>query len=180
MRSAEAAKNTSNMIEESVKNANNGVEISSAVGKVLDEIVTSISKTAGLVGEISAASAEQSQGIDQVNTAVSQMDKVTQQNAANAEESASASEELSAQAEQMQGIVDELVSLVQGASQNQDSSFSNRSASSTRKSSSQKRGGSDKAFHQIAEGGSKKTSSPAKAKTAASKEIPFDDDFSDF
>ncbi|MCE5341512.1 MAG: methyl-accepting chemotaxis protein [Planctomycetaceae bacterium] len=116
MRSAEAAKNTANMIEESVKNSKNGVDIATEVGKVLEEIVSSIGKTTDLVGEIAAASSEQAQGIDQVNTAVAQMDKVTQQNAANAEESASASEELSAQAEQMNQIVQELVNLVGGSS----------------------------------------------------------------
>jgi len=116
MRSAEAAKNTANMIEESVKNAKNGVDIATEVGKVLDEIVQSIGKTTDLVGEIAAASSEQAQGIDQVNTAVAQMDKVTQQNAASAEESASASEELSAQAEQMNQLVQDLVALVGGSS----------------------------------------------------------------
>jgi methyl-accepting chemotaxis protein len=67
------------------------------------------------VGEIAAASSEQAQGIEQVNLAVTEMDKVTQQNAATAEESASASEELSAQAEQMKGMVNELVTMVGGA-----------------------------------------------------------------
>jgi methyl-accepting chemotaxis protein len=114
MRSAEAAKNTSAMIEESVNNSKNGVEISAQVAKVLDEIVSGIGKTTELVGEIAAASAEQSQGVEQINTAISQMDKVTQQNAANAEESASASEELSAQAETMNNIVGQLVELVDG------------------------------------------------------------------
>jgi methyl-accepting chemotaxis protein len=114
MRSAEAAKNTSAMIEGSVKNAKNGVGISTEVGKVLGEIVTNIGKTTDLVAEIAAASQEQARGVDQVNTAVSQMDKVTQQNAANAEESASASEELSAQAATMKDIVGELVAIVGG------------------------------------------------------------------
>jgi methyl-accepting chemotaxis protein len=116
MRSAEAAKNTSNLIEQSVNNSRNGVQICGEVKKSLDEIVGSIGKTTALVGEIAAASNEQAQGVDQINTAVSQMDKVTQQNAANAEESASASEELSAQAESMAQIVDELVALVNGSS----------------------------------------------------------------
>ena len=64
-----------------------------------------------------AASNEQAQGIGQINTAVTEMDKVIQQNAANAEESASASEEMNAQAEQMKAFVDELVALVGGTSQ---------------------------------------------------------------
>ena len=114
MRSAEAAKNTSNMIEESVKNAQHGVDIATEVGKVLNEIVQSVGKTTDLVAEIAAASQEQAQGIDQVNTAVAQMDKVTQQNAANAEESASASEQLSAQAETINEVANTLAVLVGG------------------------------------------------------------------
>ncbi len=121
MRSAEAAKNTTNMIEESVKNSKNGVDIAAEVGKVLDEIVQSVSKTSDLVAEIDAASSEQAKGIDQVNTAVAQMDKITQQNAANAEESASASEELSAQAQQMNSIVQELANIVGGNSKKSNS-----------------------------------------------------------
>jgi hypothetical protein len=68
-----------------------------------------------LVSEVAAASREQSQGIDQVNVAVSQMDKVTQSNAANAEETASASEELSAQAHELEAAVGNLMQLVEGS-----------------------------------------------------------------
>jgi methyl-accepting chemotaxis protein len=112
MRSAEAAKNTSAMIEESVQNSRNGVTIAGEVGKMLEEITGASAKVNALIGEIAAASQEQSQGIGQVNTAVSQMDKVTQSNAAAAEESASASEELAAQATQMTGVVGGLMDLV--------------------------------------------------------------------
>ncbi|HBF35347.1 TPA: hypothetical protein DDW35_12370 [Candidatus Sumerlaeota bacterium] len=66
--------------------------------------------------EVTTASKEQSEGINQINSAIAQMDKVTQQVAANAEESASASEELSAQAQQMQGVVADLVNMVQASS----------------------------------------------------------------
>ncbi len=114
MRSAEAAKNTAAMIEESVTNSRNGVAIVGEVGKTLGEITATATKVNGLISEIAAASQEQSQGIGQVNTAVSQMDKVTQSNAANAEESASASEELSSQAEALRSVVQELVALVGG------------------------------------------------------------------
>jgi methyl-accepting chemotaxis protein len=117
-RSAEAARNTAEMIEGSVKNADNGVAISGEVATLLDEISGNNSKVNDLVGEISAASNEQAQGIDQINTAVGQMDQVTQSNAANAEESASASEELSAQAEQLSGMVDQLQTMVGGSSGN--------------------------------------------------------------
>jgi methyl-accepting chemotaxis protein len=118
MRSAEAAKNTASMIEESVNNAKNGVTIAVEVGKNLEEITTVATKVNSLVGEIAAASREQSQGISQVNTAVSQMDKVTQSNAAAAEESAAASEELSAQAQQLREVVQELLKLVDSTAHN--------------------------------------------------------------
>jgi methyl-accepting chemotaxis protein len=114
MRSAEAAKNTAAMIEESVKSAKNGVQIAAEVGKTLTEITGSNQKVNALISEIAAASAEQAQGIGQVNTAVTQMDKVTQSNAAAAEESASASEELSSQAMELNSVVSILTQLVTG------------------------------------------------------------------
>jgi len=111
-RSAEAAKNTASLIEESQNNADNGVSVSREVGSILGEIAEVAQKVARLIGEVSAASDEQSQGIAQVNVAVNQMDKVTQAAAANAEESASASEELSSQAAELQNLVQLLVNMV--------------------------------------------------------------------
>jgi len=116
-RSAEAAKNTADLIEGSQKNAEAGVAVTNEVGKSLHAIQETASKVATLIAEIAAASKEQSQGIDQVNTAVAEMDKVVQQNAANAEESASASEELSGQAEELNGMVGELIAIVGSASE---------------------------------------------------------------
>ncbi len=107
-RSAQAAKNTADMIGESVKNAEEGVKISDEVAASFDKIAVSSKKVNDLIAEIAAASKEQSQGIKEVNDAVTQMDKVTQQNAANAEESASASEELSSQAQELQAMVGQL------------------------------------------------------------------------
>ena len=104
-RSAQAAKNTADMISESVKNSEEGVKIAVDVSKSFDSIAGSVKKVNDLINEIAAASQEQSQGIDQVNTAVAEMDKVTQQNAANSEESASAAEEMSSQAEELQSMV---------------------------------------------------------------------------
>ena len=115
MRSAEAAKNTSALIEGSVQSARNGVTITADVAKTLEGITTAATKVNQLIAEIATASVEQSQGIGQVNTAMAQMDKVTQSSAADAEESASASEELSSQAEQLRSVVDELTALVGGS-----------------------------------------------------------------
>jgi methyl-accepting chemotaxis protein len=130
MRSSEAAKNTSALIEGSVQSARNGVAISTDVAKTLEEINVAASKVNELIAEIATASQEQSQGIGQVNTAMAQMDKVTQSSAANAEESASASEELSSQAEQLRGVVGELVALVGGG----DGSKADQPAATTRRS----------------------------------------------
>lgn len=104
-RSAQAAKNTADMISESVKNADDGVKIATEVAQSFEVIAGSAKKVNDLITEIASASQEQSQGIDQISTAVTQMDKITQQNAANSEESASAAEELSSQAEELQGMV---------------------------------------------------------------------------
>ncbi|CAN5475965.1 methyl-accepting chemotaxis protein [soil metagenome] len=114
VRSAEAAKNTATLIEQSVQNARGGVTIAGDVAKTLEEINTGCTKVNALISEIAAASSEQSQGITQVNSAVAQMDKVTQQNASNAEESASASEELASQAVEMSNVVLELTQIVSG------------------------------------------------------------------
>ena len=83
-----------------------------------------VTKVTDLIDGISKASEEQAQGVDQVNTAVAQMDKVTQQNAAGAEESASAAEQLSAQAQTVKGMVNELVTMVGGKSAQPDPSSS--------------------------------------------------------
>ncbi len=113
-RSAEAAKNTAEMIEESVHNADNGVVITREVGEALAEIGSAAGEVYALVAGISAASNEQAQGIDQINEAVGQLDHITQSNAANAEESASASEELSSQAEELSSMVRRLETMVGG------------------------------------------------------------------
>ena len=116
MRAADAAKNTASLIEGTVKKVKDGSGLVSRTNEGFKKVAGSSAKAADLVAEISAASSEQAQGIGQINTAVTELDKVTQQNAANAEESASASEEMSAQAETMKGMVDELQSMVGGSS----------------------------------------------------------------
>ena len=121
MRAADAAKNTSGMIEGTVKKIKDGSDLVTTTNEAFTEVATSASKVGELVGEIAAASNEQAQGIEQVNKAVAEMDKVTQQNAANAEESAGASEEMRGQAEQMKGVIAELLVLVSGNSAISDS-----------------------------------------------------------
>jgi methyl-accepting chemotaxis protein len=115
MRAADAAKNTSELIEGTVKKVEDGSSLVTETNSAFARVAEDVGKVSELVSEISAASNEQSQGIGQVNQAVTEMDKVTQQNAASAEESASASEEMNAQAMQMKGIVDHLMILVGGS-----------------------------------------------------------------
>ncbi|MBN2126734.1 MAG: Cache 3/Cache 2 fusion domain-containing protein [Deltaproteobacteria bacterium] len=114
MRAAEAARNTSDLIEGTVKKIRSGSDIVSETNEAFGAVSQSAAKVGELVGEIAAASSEQAQGIEQINKAVAEMDKVVQQNAANAEESASASEEMNAQAVQMKGMVNDLVGVVHG------------------------------------------------------------------
>jgi methyl-accepting chemotaxis protein len=111
-RSAQAAKETAAKIEGSITKTAQGVDISSKVALTLNEIATKARQVDELAAEVASASREQTQGITQVNTAVSQMDKVTQSNAASAEESAAAAEELNAQSETMKQSVGELLQLV--------------------------------------------------------------------
>lgn len=119
-RSAEAARNTSDMIEGAQKNAEAGTNAADTAAERLGKIEEKATKVAALVAEIAAASKEQAQGIDQINTSIAEMDKVVQQNAANSEESAGASQELSAQAEELNVIIAELNTIIRGDRQNQE------------------------------------------------------------
>lgn len=113
-RSAEAARDTSALLEGSQRTADNGVNVSSEVAEILQEISISGEKVAHLAAEVAAATNEQAQGIENINIAVSQIDKITQNNAANSEEAASASEELNAQARELNDMVNSLTRLIQG------------------------------------------------------------------
>lgn len=113
-RSAQAAKDTSGIIETNIVMSEKGVEVSRKVKDALMEINVQAQKVSELMDEVSAASDEQSQGISQINKAITQMDQVVQENAASAEESASASQELSAQAETMKDTIAQLIAIIEG------------------------------------------------------------------
>jgi methyl-accepting chemotaxis protein len=112
-RSADAARDTSEMITTAVANSEKGVSISQEVGGFLTSISEGAEKVNTLIAEIASASGEQAEGIDQINQAISQMDQVTQTTAATAEESAAAASELSAQASEVMGTVEELDRMVE-------------------------------------------------------------------
>lgn len=105
LRSKEAAKKTESLISESVNLAKHGEGVSKQVSDNLSEIVGAVTKVSAIITSITESSAAQARDIDQVGSAVGQMDKVTQQNAASAEQSASSAEELSSQAQEMTVLV---------------------------------------------------------------------------
>jgi methyl-accepting chemotaxis protein len=104
-RSADAARTTSKMIEDSVSGALNGVELANEVANVFNEIFTNAEKANDLTSEIAAAVAEQAKGIEQVNAAVTQFDKTTQQTAESSQESASIAEELKHDVDELSALV---------------------------------------------------------------------------
>ncbi|AGW92707.1 MULTISPECIES: methyl-accepting chemotaxis protein [Cupriavidus] len=131
-RSANAAKEIKGLIGDTVERVDNGSALVGQAGKTMDEIVQAVKRVTDIMGEISAASAEQSSGIEQVNQAVAQMDEVTQQNAALVEEAAAAAGALEEQASRLQGAV----SMFRLAAEDAQASFSLSSSHSSSSSSS--------------------------------------------
>jgi methyl-accepting chemotaxis protein len=180
MRAAEAARNTSDLIEATVTKVKNGATLVDETREAFDHISDSTGKVAELVGEIAAASNEQAQGIDQINQAMADMDKVTQSAAANAEETASASEEMNGQAESMQAFVNDLMAVISGGGKGQSASF--EIASSSKKKERRRMlplpGKKAKAAPRPA---AKPAPAPAQKPSKAAEAIPLEeDDFADF
>jgi len=113
-RSAQAAKDTATLIEESISRSQEGATKVEQVAAAISTITTSVTQVKSIVQEVREASRQQTQGIDQVTQAITQMEKVTQTTAATAEESAAASEELNAQAEGSMSVVHDLEAMVGG------------------------------------------------------------------
>ncbi len=104
-RSATAAKEIKTLIGDSVRQVSNGATLATHAGQKMDEVVSSVKRVSGLIDEISAASLEQSDGIEQVHQAIASLDQSTQQNAALVERSSSASHLLSGQADNLSEVV---------------------------------------------------------------------------
>lgn len=112
MRSAEAAQNTTTLIEGSQGNADHGVQVAGEVGEILAKIVQDVKDVSTISNEITVASDEQALGVSQINEAIMEVDRVTQANAAVSEEVASASEELSGQALALDDLVEQLARII--------------------------------------------------------------------
>ena len=176
-RSAQAARDTAELIESTVARVKNGSSIVQELQTSFGEVEGSVKHFGGLINEISAASNEQAQGVDQVNTAVAQMDKVTQTNAANAEESASAAEELSAQASQLSSLVGELNMIVTGTNNSHVAAVSRSSKPARAKLSAPKSSSSFSNHHNSLV---KSSSSANLVKPHEVIPLDDDDDFEDF
>ncbi len=113
-RVTDAARNTAALIEGIANKIQNGREISSRTSEAFGEEAVQAVRMGELITEIAVSSNQQTRGIKQMGQVVTEMDKITQQNAANSEETSSASEEMKNQSEKMRGFVDELVILVGG------------------------------------------------------------------
>jgi methyl-accepting chemotaxis protein/methyl-accepting chemotaxis protein-1 (serine sensor receptor) len=113
-RSAQAAKDTASLIEDSIVRSNEGSAKLDEVARAIRKVSDSAETVKTLVSEVSLGSQEQARGIDQIAKAIIQMEQVTQQVASNAEESAAASEQLNAQAETVDQIVERLATMVGG------------------------------------------------------------------
>jgi methyl-accepting chemotaxis protein len=111
MRAAEAAKNTSTLIEGTVKKIKDGEEVANKTNKAFGEVSSQSDKISELVAEIAAASRDQALGIEQLNLAVMDMDKSIQQNAADADSSATAADKLMHQVDRIKQLVNEMISV---------------------------------------------------------------------
>jgi X-X-X-Leu-X-X-Gly heptad repeat protein len=116
-RCAEAARDTAALIEENGARTREGLTVSQAAGQALAEVVAKAAKVGQLLEGIGASSREQSKGIEEINRATAELEKVTQRNTANAEELSASSEEMSAQAESLRGLVQGLSQRLEGTSQ---------------------------------------------------------------
>ena len=115
-RCADAARETTTIIEDSISKSKNGAQVSAEVARHFQEITDKARRVDELIAQIATASQEQNQGIGQLNDSVRSMDSVTQNNAANAEESAEVATELNSQADSLRGIIAELSGLLSGKS----------------------------------------------------------------
>jgi methyl-accepting chemotaxis protein len=118
-RSAQAANETAQLISDTIDRVKKGTELNSELEKSFVKVNESAGQVASLVEQITGASKAQAKGVDEINAAMIQMDKVVQQSAAGAEESSAASEELASQAQVLQQTVDQLSAMVSGGNHSQ-------------------------------------------------------------
>jgi methyl-accepting chemotaxis protein len=118
-RASTAAKDTSDLIEKTIGKVEDGAKLVSQTYADFSEVLKSATTVAGIMGEIAAASGEQAHGIEQINSMITEMDRVVQQIVANAHGSAGASEAMNDQSGRMKNVVEDLIVLVKGTDDNE-------------------------------------------------------------
>ncbi len=183
-RSAQAAKDTAVLIEDSIAKSNEGKIKVDQVALAIQAVTEDSARVKVMVDEVSLGSEEQSRGIDQIGRAISQMEQVTQTSAANAEESAAAAEELNAQSEALKDIVGRLQTMVGGSSE--ASGWSLRSITPARKanllraSSAPARFPTHAATSKSLQSRSNYAPAAAKKQTGGGEEFPLEESFQSF
>ena len=180
LRSASAARETAEKIEDSIQKSSAGVQINAKVSLSLAEIVSKARQADELVAQISIASNEQSQGIDQINSSVSQMDAMTQNNAAGAEESANVSADLRTQSTQLTQLVQELQTLVGGKSSSAKRSSKIKSPLKTKKTQLASSRRVTESKTQSSKPANRALTNKDSKSTAHRNAIPLEDEFQDF
>jgi uncharacterized protein YoxC len=179
-RSAEAARETAAKIEGAIRNTTQGAELTAKVAQALTDIVGKARQVDELAAQVTGASREQSQGITQINTAIEEMDKVTQRNAAAAEESAGAAAELNAQAQGMNQAVAGLIELVEGHPRETAPPPPAAAARPKTSAPAQAQAQTRPAGHRPIEAPQKRTSTPARVAASGRDAIPLEGDFKNF
>lgn len=183
LRTSDAAKETESIIERSRVAANGGVNVAGQVGEILAEIDQKTQKVNELVSEITAASLEQAQGLEQINRAMGHVDSVTQKNAAGAEENSSAAANLKSESAQLIEIVEQLTTMVNGSGNGGVNMSTAKSLFSTSHSGSSSYDTSNKSsndgYSKSVKQSSNVNSNPF-GNIDPSNVLPMDDDFEDF
>ena len=176
-RCAQAAKDTAELIEDSIEKSNGGQTKLSEVVQAIKAITESSSSIRTLVDKVNLSSRDQSRSIEQISTSVNQMQRVTQSTAASAEQSAAASQEMSAQADGMRNAVDRLHQLVGGSESPALRGSGGRSSGSTPAPSSSSRTArtSSKQLDNL-----RQAVTPRPSNTATADPFPMDEEFREF
>jgi methyl-accepting chemotaxis protein len=175
-RSAEAAKDITHLIKDSVDQIEQGGKIADKSGLVMADIVSAVKKVSDLANEIASGSAEQTTGIQQISKAMNQLDQGAQSNAASSEEIASTSEEISSQALQMQKVVETLNEVVHGSLEGHAVVAHKKEAPASKPPAVHKKAGSSPSPTNVTKLSEKRAAAVKPTASAAAAAIPFDED----
>jgi len=176
LRAAEAAKNTSELIEGTISAVKKGNDLTEKTREGFAANTDIAMKIGELINEIGAATGEQAEGIEQINKAVNEMDKVVQQNAANGEETAAAAQEMSGEAAKLENIVTELMALVGGSAEKARTGAAGRNANKVNRDTGRSVGRLPAPGRKEKERSAHRKVEKNRAEPSPEEVIPFDDE----